>query len=83
MKKKTIFICIILMTNMINNQLNKIYSGRWYQTNLNLNAKSFDDKKKSLTIKLKNVELEDYDTGKINVKNLNIFIFLSPMVLKK
>ena len=65
------------------NQLNKIYSGRWYQTNFNFNTKSFDYKKKTLTIKLKNIEWENFETGKIDVKNVKIIIYLSPTGYEK
>ena len=64
-------------------ELKKTYSGRWYNTNLNFDNKSLDNKKKILTIKLKNTEWEDFDTGKISIKNVKIVVFFSPNGFEK
>lgn len=59
------------------NNLNKIYSGRWYISDFIPDAKSFNSKDQTLNILLKKVPWEDFDTGKTKVKNVKIKIFFT------
>ena len=63
--------------NKYNDKLKKIYSGRWYKTDFDFDNKSIDNKKKTFTIKLKNIEWENFDNGKISIKNVKIIIYFS------
>lgn len=63
--------------------LNKIYSGRWYDTNFNFEEKSFNNKNKTYTIRLKNINWENFDTGKSSIKNVKIIIYLTEIGFNK
>lgn len=64
-------------------KFNKINSSRWYHTNYVLNSKSINDKNKTLTIILKDVNWENLKTGKQTIKNVKIILYLSPNGLEK
>lgn len=66
-----------------NNELKKTYSGRWYNTNTNFDYKSINENKKTLTVILKNIEWENFDTGKYSIKNVKITIFLTSSGFEK
>jgi len=57
--------------------MNKLYSGRWYNFDFIPGKKNFSSKTNTFEIQLKNVEWEDFDTGKIKTKNIKIKFFLT------
>ncbi len=61
----------------------KIYSGRWYSVNFIPDSKTFNHKNKTFNTLLKNIEWEDFDTGKISTKNIKIKIFFTESGFKK
>jgi hypothetical protein len=69
--------------DIFDNNLSKIHYGRWYDTNFNFDLKLFDKKKNTLTIKLKKVEWENFDTGKSSIRDVKIIIYLSNLGYNK
>lgn len=69
----------------INNNFNKIYSGRWYSLDFIPNSKTLNYKNKSLNILVSNTEWENFDTNLIqkNKKNIKIKIFLNEKGFEK
>lgn len=63
--------------NMLDDNLQNVYSGRWYNVDFIPNHKSFNPKKKSFEILLKNMDWEDFDTNKTKNKNVKIIIYFS------
>lgn len=63
----------------IDSNMNKVYYGRWRNFDFNFEPGKTYLKLKTNTfeIQLKNVEWEDFDTGKTKIKNVKIKIFLS------
>lgn len=51
-----------------------IYSGRWYNRNYSFTKKDLDENEKYLNILLKSVSWEDFTTGNITQKDVNIII---------
>lgn len=62
----------------LNSTMNKVYLGRWYNVDFIPNKKNFNSKTNTFEIQLKNVEWENFETGKIKIKNVKIKFFLTP-----
>jgi hypothetical protein len=58
-------------------KFNKINSGRWYNTNLFIQSFVINEKNKSITITLKNINWTSFKTGKSSIKNVKIILFLT------
>jgi hypothetical protein len=67
----------------VDNNFNKIYSGRWYLVNFTPYLKTLNHKNKTFNTLLKNIEWQDFNTGKIQIKNVKIKIFFSESGFKK
>lgn len=64
-------------------KFNVINSSRWYHTNYVLNTNSMNEKNKTITIILKNVNWENKKTEKISVKNVKIILYLTTIGFEK
>ena len=67
----------------VDNKFNKIYSGRWYLVDFIPDSKKLNHKNKTFSTLLKNIEWEDFETGKIKKKNIKLKIFFSESGFKK
>lgn len=61
----------------------KIYSGRWYDLNILFEKKFFNEKNKTFSFILKNIDWVDFSTGKSKIKNVKIKIYFSENGYKK
>lgn len=79
--EKNIF-CLYHFFELYNDN-EKIYSGRWYNTNICFDSKSIDKKKLTLTIDLKNIDWENFENGIITNRDVKITFFLTKIGLCK
>ena len=61
----------------VNKKMKIDYSGRWYSSEFIISNKNLNEKKLSFETTLKNINWEDFDTGKTTKKNVKIHIFFS------
>jgi len=67
----------------LDKQMGMNYTGRWYISNFIFSPKQLNTDKKTLTITLKSIDWEDFDTGKIKKKNVKITIYFTDIGFKK
>lgn len=51
-----------------------VYTGRWYNRNYSFTNKNLDENEKTFKIVLKSVAFEDFNTGNITQKDINVSI---------
>lgn len=67
----------------LDENMKKNYDGRWYSMNYLLNKKDLNHENNTLSVLLKSIDWEDFDTGKSTIKDVNIIITFTPIGFNK